>query len=178
MADVFKEYRIEQKKTPQDRLKQVGVVVGAIIVCLVLLMINFSIGFMLDIAVVCGAGYLLSKLNKEYEYTLTNSEIDIDVIYNKNSRKRIITIDIKKANVMASIKDERHLDEINKTGLKVINTSDNANDESTYAIITESEKVGLCKVLISPNDTLLDELYKQAPNKVFKKNPYKLNKAK
>lgn len=178
MADVFKEYRIEQKKTSQDHLKQVGIVVGAIAMCIVLLMINFSIGFMLDIAVVCGAGYLVSRLNKEYEYTLTNSEIDIDVIYNKNSRKRIITIDIKKANVMASIKDERHLDEINKPNLKVINTSDNANDESTYAIITESEKVGLCKVLISPNDSLLDELYKQAPNKVFKKNPYKLNKAK
>lgn len=176
MSDIFKEFRIEQKKTLQDRLKQIGLVLGTIIVCIVLLGINFSIGFLLDIGVVCGAGYLMSKLSKEYEYALTNNEIDIDVIYNKNSRKRVITIDMKKINIMASIKDENHSGEINKPGLKVINASDNANDESTYAIITESEKVGLCKVLISPNDTLLNELYKQAPNKVFKKNPFNFTK--
>ena len=176
MSDIFKEFRIEQKKTPQDRLKQIGLVLGTIIVCIVLLNINFSIGFLLDIGAVCGAGYLMSRLSKEYEYALTNNEIDIDVIYNKNSRRRVITIDMKKIHIMASIKDDRHSGEINKPGMKVINASDNANDESTYAIITESEKVGLCKVLISPNDTLLNELYKQAPNKVFKKNPFNFTK--
>lgn len=176
MSDIFKEFRIEQKKTPQDRLKQIGLVLGTIVVCIVLIGINLSIGFILDVGVICGAGYLMSRLSKEYEYALTNNEIDIDVIYNKNSRKRVITIDMKKIHIMASIKDERHSGEINKPGIKVINASDNANDESTYAIITESEKVGLCKVLISPNDTLLNELYKQAPNKVFKKNPFNFAK--
>lgn len=171
MSEVFKEYLIKQKKSPKDVLVQVALCVAAFIVGSILFVVGGDfIGPLLICGIIFGTYYLFGKFNREYEYILTNNELDIDVIYNRNSRKRVLTINMKKIEIMASIKDTNHSSEINKPGLKVINASDNTNKENTYAIITETEKNGLCKVLITPNEALLTELYKQAPNKVYKPN--------
>ncbi len=178
MSEVFKEYLIKQKKSPKDVMAQMGLVTGAAILSIALFILGGDfIGPLLIVGIIFGTGFLFNKFSREYEYILTNNELDIDVIYNRNARKRVITFDMKKINLMASIADERYTNEINRPGMKVINASDNENKENTYAIITDTEKNGLCKILITPNDTLLDELYKQAPNKVYKKNPLdKFNK--
>lgn len=174
MSEVFKEYLIKQKKSPKDVMAQTGLVVGALILsCILFVLGGDFIGPLLIVGVIFGTGFLFNKFSREYEYILTNNELDIDVIYNRNTRKRVITFDMKKINIMASINDERHTNEINRQGMKVINASDNENKENTYAIITDTEKNGLCKILITPNETLLEELYRQAPNKVYKKNPLK-----
>ena len=170
MAEVFKEYLIKQKKSPKDMMMQVGLVVGAIILSVIAFIVGGDfIGPLVIVGIVFGTGFLFNKFSREYEYILTNNELDIDVIFNRASRKRIITINMKKIDIMASIKDERYGAELNKADLKVINASENTNEADTYAIITQSEKYGTCKVLITPNDVMLDHLYKQAPNKVFKK---------
>lgn len=171
MSEVFKEYLIKQKKSLKDNVAQTGLCIGAFLVSVVLFIFGGNyIGPVLICGVLFGTYFLVGKFNREYEYILTNNELDIDVIYNRNSRKRVMTINMKKIEVMASIKDENHASEINKEGAKVINASDNTNKENTYAIITDTESNGICKVLITPNDALLTELYKQAPNKVFKPN--------
>ena len=170
MAEVFKEYLVKQKKSPKDMIMQVGLVVGAILLSVIAFILGGDfIGPVVIVGVVFGTGFLFNKFSREYEYTLTNNELDIDVIFNRTSRKRIITIDMKKIEIMASIKDEKYATELNKASYKVINASANTNEADTYAIITQSEKLGACKVLITPNDAMLNYLYKQAPNKVFKK---------
>lgn len=170
MAEVFKEYLIKQKKSPKDMMMQVGLVVGAIVLSVIAFIVGGDfIGPLVIVGIVFGTGFLFNKFSREYEYILTNNELDIDVVFNRASRKRIITINMKKIDIMASIKDERYGAELNKAGLKVINASENTNEADTYAIITQSEKYGTCKVLITPNNVILDHLYKQAPNKVFKK---------
>lgn len=173
MAEVFKEYLIKQKKSSKDLLAQVGLIVGAFILCAIAFLFGGEfIGPLLIIGILYGTYFLFCRFSREYEYILTNNELDIDVIYNRNTRKRVITIDIRKIDVMASITDERQAHAFNRQGLKLINASDNTNDENTYAIITDTDHFGNCKILITPNSTLLEELYKQAPNKVIRKNAY------
>lgn len=169
MAETFKEYLIKQKKSPTDILAQIGIIVGTIILVAVAFFYGGSfIGPIFIIAILFGVGFLFSKFNREYEYILTNNELDIDVIYNRSRRKRVMTIDMKKIEIMANIKDQRHQSEINK-GYKVINVSDNSNDENTYVILTQTPDKGACKVIISPNEAFVNDLFRQAPNKVFKK---------
>ena len=43
----------------------------------------------------------------EYEYTLTDKEIDIDVIYAKQSRKHRVTLDLEKMEIMAPVESPR-----------------------------------------------------------------------
>lgn len=169
MAEVFKEYLIKQKKSPLDLAMQVGLVIGAVVLSVVMFLVAGDFfGALAVIAILFGSVYLFNKFSREYEYILTNNELDIDVVYNRTSRKRVITFDMKKIEIMASTKDEKHSDKLNKGNLKVINASDNMNQANTYAIVTQSEKYGSCKVLITPNEALLEDLYRQAPNKVFK----------
>ena len=170
MAEVFKEYLIKQKKSPKDMMMQIGLVVGAIILSVIAFVVGGDfIGPLVIVGIVFGTGFLFNKFSREYEYILTNNELDIDVVYNRTSRKRVITINMKKIDIMASIKDKKYEAELDKAGCKIINASENTNEADTYAIITQSEKFGPCKILITPNDTMLDHLYRQAPNKVFKK---------
>lgn len=169
MAETFKEYLIKQKKSPTDILAQIGIIVGTIILVAVAFFYGGSfIGPILIIGILFGVGFLFSRFNREYEYILTNNELDIDVIYNRSRRKRVMTIDMKKIEIMANIKDERHQAEINK-GYKVINVSDNLNNENTYVILTQTPDKGACKVILSPNEAFVNDLFRQAPNKVFKK---------
>lgn len=168
MDSVFKEYLVKQKKSSKDLLAQVGIVIGAIV--LIVIVGGVGGGFfgpILMVAVLFGAGFLFTKFSKEYEYILTNNELDIDIIYSRSKRKRVTTVDMKKIQVMASIKDVNHQEEINKPVAKLINASDNNEGKDTYAIIADTQ-FGMTKVLITPNEAFLKELHRQAPNKVFK----------
>lgn len=168
MSEIFKEYLIKQKKSTTDVLAQVGIVVAALIISILAFTLGGQlIGPIVVIAAIFGAGYLFSHFSREYEYILTNNELDIDVVYNRSRRKRVTTIDIKKIDIMASTHDSRYTAELNKQA-KLVNASDNQNGPNTYAIIGPTQ-LGYCKVLITPNEQFLNDLYRQAPNKVFKK---------
>lgn len=168
MSEVFKEYLIKQKKSPKDVAMQGALCVAAVIVSAVLFVLGGAfMGPLLVCGIAFGTYYLFSKLNKEYEYILTNNELDIDVIYNRSSRKRVITVDMRKIDIMASIKDKNHANALDKQ-YKVINASDNTDQANTYAIIGENDKYGNFKILITPNDALLEDLFRQSPSKVFK----------
>lgn len=168
MSEVFKEYLIKQRKSPKDVLVQIGIGLAAIIIGGFIFVIGGDfVGPILICGLLYGAYLLFSKFNKEYEYILTNNELDIDVIYNRNSRKRVMTVNMRKIEIMASIQDKDHAQDINK-GNKLINASDNANTKDTYAIIGQDDKFGAYKLLITPNEAFLQDLYKQSPLKVHK----------
>ncbi len=168
MAETFKEYLIKQKKSTMDTAAQAGIVIAAAIV----IMIGFTpglpfIGPIIILVTLFAAVTFFNRFNKEYEYILTNNELDIDVIYNKSKRKRVITVNMKSIEIMASIHDTAKSHELQK-GNKVINASDGKNGADTYAIIFSKDSA-LYKVLVTPNESFLNEMYKQAPHKVFKK---------
>lgn len=168
MADIFKEYLIKQKKSPVDLLAQAGIVLVTAIIVFIGFLPNLPfLGPILILVALFSAAVLFTKFNREYEYILTNNELDIDVIYSKSRRKRVLTIDMKNIVIMASIQDGAKSQELQK-GNKVINASDGENGPNTYAIVTSKDNV-LYKVLITPNEAFLNELYRQAPHKVFKR---------
>lgn len=168
MAEIFKEYLVKQTKSTKDTLTQSGIVVGALVIILIAFAFGGQlIGPIIILGVLFGAATLFSRFNKEYEYILTNNELDIDVIFNRSKRKRVLTIDMKAIDIMASIQDDRRKSELTK-GNTIINASDGKNGANTYAIITSKDGT-LYKVFITPNESFLNELHRQAPHKVFKK---------
>ncbi|PHV69953.1 hypothetical protein CS063_13305 [Sporanaerobium hydrogeniformans] len=168
MAEIFKEYLIKQKKSSKDVLMQTLIMgAAAVLIIIAFLLGGAFLGPVIILIVLFGAGTLFIKFNREYEYILTNNELDIDVIYNKSKRKRVTTIDMKKIEAMVSIKDTNNQGKIERFN-KLINASDNNDGADTYAIISSQDNT-LCKILITPNASFLNELYKQAPHKVIKK---------
>lgn len=45
--------------------------------------------------------FVFPKLDVEYEYTLLNHDLEIDAIYSKSKRKKLMTLDIQQAEIIA-----------------------------------------------------------------------------
>jgi hypothetical protein len=166
MGDVFKEQLIKAKPTSKDKMLKAGLIVGIVAVCLFAFV---CLGFLFPIIAVIaifGGIYLLQFTSREYEYCLTNNELDVDVIYNKQRRKRLLTVDIKKINLCASIKDDKYREDLAR-GQKVIDVSDGLEGKETYGIVY-GEEGQTVKLLFTPNSEMLGLIYKQAPHKVHK----------
>lgn len=167
MGDIFKEQLVPMKMSKNDKVQRIIIWSVAVFVSVILfLVLPPFMAPVLVLGILWGATMLSNKLKKEHEYSLTNSLLDIDVIYNKQKRKRVMELDLKEINVMANIKDERHQDELTR-GQKTINASDGKDTKETYAIMCPKDGQ-VVKILITPNEDMLNLMYKQAPNKVFK----------
>ncbi len=96
--DIFFEQIVPIRKTGKTVLKAVGIwlaaaLLVAVFLFLMLLFPGFMMIFMLLIFGVFWGGYKLTTLlSVEYEYILTNGDIDVDRITARSSRKRVLTI--------------------------------------------------------------------------------------
>lgn len=103
-----------------------------------------------------GSYYLVTGLYVEYEYAVTNSNITIDKITAKRSRKRIISVDIKKINTMRKLADA---DIEGKSFKKVFNASATENGDDVYACEMHLEKFnGDCLLFFSPDQKTLETM--------------------
>ena len=89
----FKEYLIKRNKNGKEKFLTLLLYLAATVlavICFTLLMGFGGIGLLLAVGVYFGAHKISARFNREYEYTITGDGVDIDVIYNKTSRKRLI----------------------------------------------------------------------------------------
>lgn len=166
MSDVFKEQMVAVKKTSSDGIKKTGIVIAAIIIGFLGIMFGGTfIGPMVVVGLVVGVVYLVKSMNLEYEYALTNDELDVDKIINKERRKRVLIINIKEMQMMAHINDGMRKAEIDQAQ-KTIDVSSGEVGADTYAILFMHENT-LTKLVFEPNDGIQKGIYRQAPSKVF-----------
>lgn len=118
----------------------------------------------LAIATGVGAYYAGLRVDTEYEYTLTDKEIDIDVIYSKQKRKHITTIDLTKLEIMAKA-DSHRLDGISGRQLKSEDYSsrEEENKAKVFVLVCDGKR----KLYIEPDERLYKAIYNCAPHKVF-----------
>lgn len=160
--DIFCEYIVKKKPTLKDRVKQVGIILAAIVLSELFLVLNnllFGFGFILIAAVIYGAVYLFKRTNLEYEYILTNSILDIDKIFAKSSRKRVESIDFK------NVESFGKADDAPSSGIKELDyAGDITADNVFYAeFFKDGEKK---RIYFQPNEKILSNLHKVAPKLV------------
>ena len=68
------------------------IVCGCIVLCPILFVLGGMFGLLLAAGTIYGGYYLFQRLNREYEYIYTGGEVDIDVIYGRSKRQRLITV--------------------------------------------------------------------------------------
>ncbi|MBP9995773.1 MAG: hypothetical protein KBT19_00690 [Lachnospiraceae bacterium] len=145
-------------------LKILLILIAGLAVVLLLLTGSF-IALLAAIAAGAGAYFISQRQDIEYEYTLTMNELDIDVVYNKQSRKHLVTLDLSKMEICAPIKSY-HLDDYKNRTLKCVDYSSRnpENDANKYALIYSGE----VKYIIEPDTRLVEAFWNNAPRKVFK----------
>ena len=95
MNDTFYELLVKKNKPDTSALILSAINIIAI-VCMLILTIYTQFAMILVI-VLCFVFYyfVYPKISVEYEYSLLNSDMTVDTIYNKTKRKKVLTIDIK-----------------------------------------------------------------------------------
>lgn len=98
--DKFHEQLITTKKSTIYSALNAGFYICAVIALLLLsnVMNNFNVMFIIGFAIFAGLTvlcfYLRDKKYTEYEYTFTNGNLQVDVIYNMKKRKVVLDADV------------------------------------------------------------------------------------
>ena len=171
--DVFVEHMIAKKNVTADHLKMAGLTFAALLLIVVIFCFGgylkgFSFICLLVIAgIIYGWWYLLTSFKVEYEYILTNGEMDIDKIIAQRKRKRLITINFRNIEILAPVNGE-HKNEFENQGLKTkIDASSYPGSPNAYFVIASNEKLGLTRVIFEPDDRIISGAKTFSPRKVF-----------
>lgn len=174
--DIFYEYYFKKEKNKAVILKIAGLTLAAILMTLIFALI-FLLG--LDVFRLCifliimtwwGYVLLLKNFNTEYEFAITNHELDIDIIKGKKTRRHITTINLKKCDFFGNL---NHPDTI--TAMKDSGTPSkeywfvkSKKSENIFVtdVISRKNKAKI-RVYIEPDKTLA-EYIRLANPKAFK----------
>lgn len=181
--DVFIEELVRKKRDRKDLVKAVGLACAAALVSIVLfntmliltsLYIQFSglFGsvFTLLIAGVWFMAYkIYNSFSVEYEYIVINSSLDVDKIMAKRSRKRMTSIDIKNAELMACVDDNENNSSYKHRNANVKIRDYSAGNEYLDTYFIEYNAEGQRQMLIfQPTQRIIDALWKFNPKAVKK----------
>lgn len=179
--DLFMEYLVQKKKTSREKLMAAGLILLAVILSLLLVVGIFalamsssavrqfagSIGALLIAAVWYGVYLLFGMMNVEYEYIVTNNELDIDKVLSKRGRKHLVTVDMNNVKTMAKVDDDS-CNAVFKNPperVKVLNYSAFNENLETYFIdcsIDETRTI----VVFQPTDKMVSALWKFNPKAI------------
>ncbi len=160
--------QVKRKAKPFTKLLSIVMVVLAVV--LVLLAIIFDTGLMLPAFLFAVLYYIFSiNREKEYEYTMEDGTLTIDVIRGKRRRKTAHTLVLKDVEVVAPNWHEA-VAKYRKNGgtekLKKYDYTSYEEDIPYYTMITyeDNEKI---KLLLDLNHSMLEAIKRVYPQKVY-----------
>lgn len=184
--DFYMEYMLKKKKDGKDIAIIASVItLGVLLTAAMLIVIfasalalmgsrissfAFSVGFVLIALIWYGAYLIISSRNIEYEYILTNSEVDMDRIMSRKGRKRVASFDFAEAEIVANIEDDAHNHRYKnpEQGMKVTDiTGDKSRGGVYFVDYFDHEKNEKRRVLFQPTAKMIEAIRKCNPRNVF-----------
>ena len=166
--DLFMEHLVPHKRTGKDLFLLIAIIAGACILmalALILLLFPATAGMwlLIEVAIIFFAILFIKRTSVEYEYILTNNELDIDKILAKSNRKRLITINFGDIEICAPVTHDSF-----KSTQNIAKTLDCTGTGSgqIYFIDLATEK-GKTRVLIEPPVSYIENARRYNPSKIF-----------
>ena len=173
--DTFLEYMIKQRRSKKTILKCILLAYLTMIVTLFLTMVILMFPMFLSIwplmifFLLIACYKLISRFDVEYEYTLTNGELDVDKIVHKKKRYRVVSVHSKTFTHFGKVSDKEYKNLDFSSFLKVINA--NANSpmmEDYYAVFYDNGQKTL--LIFNPTGKMIESFKffnKRVVNKDF-----------
>jgi len=158
MNDTFYELLVKKNKPDTSALILSAINIIAI-VCMLILTIYTQFAMILVIVLGFVFYYFVyPKISVEYEYSLLNSDMTVDAIYNKTKRKNVLTIDIKTLETAFPTSSPKMNGQ--RDGRRIDCSTGDMN--SSYCLIFQNsgEKTLL---FITPDEHMLDMLKRISP---------------
>jgi len=155
MNDALYEHIVLRKSTAKDNLIRIAIIAALAL----LLVVGFGLfgATALIIVVVLAIlvyNFVFSRLNIEYEYTLLNHEIDVDIIYSRQKRKRQLSFDLRQAEIIAP-KGSPRLNSYKPE--KIYDFTSKDPDKKAFAVMMSLDQKNVC-ILIEPNRGMIDHI--------------------
>ena len=174
-TDTYIEHMIKAKKTTSTVFRQILIIIATIVVLLAITFVflvlppaALSVFPLLMAGVIYLAYRLLGSLDLEYEYILTNGELDIDKIANRKRRKRIITVHAKTFIEFGKAEKKDFYDK-EKKYTRIIDASGHSNAFCDYYAVffKNGQKI---KLIFNPTGKMIDAFKLYAPRVVKDEN--------
>jgi len=179
MDVVFMEKIVKKKKDSMDYAKIAGLILSVFIIIILSLSVQFLVAFapILIIGSAFGAWWLISGMNKEYEYSVTENFIDIDCIIAQRKRMRVFSGDVKECEICARVNTDFYRD-YSKSKKTVLNFAPTDDEKKNYFIVTKNNakkaktKGETVLVIFEPDDRMIPSLRKYSPSKIKVDGPF------
>ena len=171
--DIFIEEIVEKKRNLKQLAASFGIVLISVLAAFIIsavlpAMLPVMTGFvpLLVIAVFYLAYRLVVSQNLEFEYSMVNTEIDVDKIINRKNRKRLATVRVtglEAHGFCGSEKNEfnRYVSDIS---VKKIYAAAEKNSESNYFVVYMADSVKTM-LIFSPSEKIINNIEKFSPKR-------------
>lgn len=169
--DSYCEQLVAKTRTTSDTVKIVMCIVVSALIAAVCVFFVFLTGALLLLILAFGAVgiglWLAAGVGVEYEYIITNDEMDIDKIIGKRKRKRMITVDLKRVTDFAPLPYD-------KEDFDVVVQASGGFEGRAYCMFVEHSSYGNVKIVFDPNkkirNAIAQSVSKQLREKVVDEN--------
>lgn len=157
--DRFSEQLIKKESDGKDMMIRGLIIAGEILV--IFLLVMFCLLFQLQPIMLCvalfigsiwGVKYLMEGTIIEYEYIVTNDDLDIDKIIGMRKRKRLITVSLRTVTEIAPYSSDTDLN----ADVTVV-AHDNTGEDMWY-IIADTDNYGRLAVIFNANETTRENI--------------------
>lgn len=158
MSDVFHEQLVKRVGNSKNIMVKALTIVACIIVLFIALSIEVLALFIIPIIIaeVVVVVFIFRRQNIEFEYIVTNSELDIDKVINMSKRKHLFTIDAKSIVSMTKYENIDRIPQFKSTE-KTVDASSGVHDENTQAFIA-NVKGKTTTIIFDPNEDIYKAL--------------------
>lgn len=165
MGDLYSECLVK-RKTPAYAFAVKLVIFAVMLIFITLTVLTISV---IPLIAAIGFGVLFyfyyTGTNVEYEYIFVNGELDIDKIMNQSRRKRALTFDMGHLEILAP-EDSVYLGGYEGRSCKTYDFSSNSDNGGKRYILYGNENNGTVKIILEPNDNILNDMRMHSPGKV------------
>ena len=169
--DVFMEKIVAKRKDFKENLIAGGIVFGTLILILVgvnlIAMVPFlqSFSLFLVVGLIYLAYRLITSRNIEFEYVVTNGELDIDKIISRRKRKRIFSASCKEFDIVARVKSNSFSQSVQSIKNRIDASS--SLDSPDAFFVTLNYKGEKTLVIFEPDEKMLNNFKFFIPRKVL-----------
>lgn len=159
--DNIAEQLVEKRRTGADLAKKILISAGALIIAsffMYLAMMGFFMMVIFAVLILAGGVWLLGSFNVEYEYILTNNDLDIDKVIGKRKRKRMITLDLSGAEEFATYPAEKDVQ-----ADATVHAYTGSETDAYYLLVSHSG-YGKVKLIFNPNEKMREAITQELPN--------------
>ncbi len=168
--DIFIEQLVKKKKGAKEAV----LVVGAIVLGLILIFLSlqlFAVPFLgtfvllIVAAIIFGIYMLVTSINLEYEYIMTNGELDVDKIINVRKRKRMVSVNAREIEMLAPSSDHAFHGVMMNKEIKKIYACDSVESDNLYFVLFKNGETKTA-LLFNPNEKVLNGFKQFNPRSV------------